>query len=83
MDAFRAVLQAQTPVDFGYLNCLEEVAGFYAAVGWHRTDQPSLRFHPDTGEPATWVGATMILPVRQPLERWPREGTVDLRGMSW
>ena len=83
MNAFRAVLRERTPVDFGYLNCLEDVAGFYIAVGWHRTDQPSLRLHPDTGEPTTWTGATMILPVRQPLERWPREETVDLRGMSW
>jgi aminoglycoside 2'-N-acetyltransferase I len=83
LDEYRTILQTQTPVDFGYLNCLEEVAGFYTAVGWHRTDQPSVRLHPDTAEPTTWTGATMILPVREPLDRWPPDETVDLRGMSW
>ena len=83
MDAFRTILDRQTPVDFGYLNCLEEVAGFYTAIGWHRTDQPSMRLHPDTGAPTMWTGATMILPVRKPLEHWPREEMVNLRGMSW
>ncbi len=83
MDEFRAILETQTPVDFGYLNCLEEVAGFYTAISWHRTDQPSVRLHPDTSEHTLWSGATMILPVREPLERWPPDETVDLRGMSW
>jgi aminoglycoside 2'-N-acetyltransferase I len=83
LDECRAILEAHTPVDYGYLNCLAEIAGFYTAVGWQRTDQPSVRLHPDTGERTLWTGATMILPVREPLERWPPEETVDLRGMSW
>jgi aminoglycoside 2'-N-acetyltransferase I len=83
LDEFRTILATRTPVDFGYLNCIEEVAGFYTAVGWHRTDQPSVRLHPDTAQPTRWTGATMILPVREPWERWPRDETVDLRGMSW
>jgi nodulation protein A len=83
MTDFQAILQTETPVDFGYLNCLEHVVGFYTAVGWHRMDQPSRRLHPDTGEPTTWNGISMILPVRRSLEEWPRTGIVDLRGMSW
>ena len=82
MQELKAALHRE-PVDFGLLYCLESVAGFYERVGWTRVHQPSRFISPETGQ---WMEAsypTFILPVRAPLEAWPREGVIDLGGMIW
>lgn len=79
----RRVLTAETPVAFGYLGCREEVVGYYERVGWHRIDQKSREIDPGSGEWTVSEGPALILPATAPLSAWPREGTIDLRGMWW
>lgn len=83
MAAFRTVLCTELPVPFGFLNCSEAVAGFYTSVGWHRMPQSTRERDRVTG---TWTEHTlpsMVLPAMAPIEAWPREGSIDLRGVPW
>lgn len=83
MAELRRVLTADTPVDFGYLGCREEIVGYYERVGWHRIDQKTREIDPGSREWTVSDGPTLILPATSPLSAWPREGTIDLRGMWW
>ena len=83
MAELRRALTAETPVDFGYLGCREEVIGFYERVGWYRIHQKTREIDPRSGEWTVSEGPTLILPATAPLSAWPREGTIDLRGMWW
>ena len=83
MAELRRVLTAETPVGFGYLGCREEVVGFYERVGWHRIYQKTQEIDPGSREWTVSEGPTLILPAIAPLSAWPREGTIDLRGMWW
>lgn len=83
MAELRRVLKAETPVGFGYLGCREEVAGFYERVGWHRIDQRTREIDPSSKQWTISEGPAFILPATEPLDAWPREGTIDLRGMWW
>jgi hypothetical protein len=69
--------------DFGFLECRESVAEFYRRAGFARIEQPCTSIHHETGVPETHHGPVMVLPLLLPMSQWPREGTVDLQGMSW
>ncbi len=83
MTAFEAILRTQMPVPFGFLNCREEVVGFYISVGWHRVRQSTREIDPDTKEWGEYSGPAMVLPALEPIEAWPQEGLIDLRGLPW
>jgi predicted N-acetyltransferase YhbS len=83
MRELRPRLQAELAADFGYLQCGENVAGFYARAGWTRFANPARYLDPAderTVLEADWP--TMVMPGRRPLTDWP-EGLVDLRGLPW
>lgn len=69
--------------DFGFLQCREEVAGFYASTGWTRVDNPT-RFVDvrDARSVREGVFPTFVRPGRRPLSGWPA-GLIDLRGLPW
>ncbi|MER7274148.1 GNAT family N-acetyltransferase [Dactylosporangium sp. NPDC000244] len=81
MDALAEVLP--DAADFGFLQCREEVAGFYAATGWTRVPNPTrhLRVR-DARSVVEGVFPTFVRPGRRPLSEWP-SGLVDLRGLPW
>jgi nodulation protein A len=83
MAELHAILRAQLPVPFGFLNCREAVVGFYASIGWHRVTQSMREIDPHTGQWTEHTGPAMILPVLEPIEAWPHEGLIDLRGLPW
>ena len=69
--------------DYGFLECREAVAEFYRRAGFERIDQPCRSLHHETGESETYHGPVMVLPLRLPMIQWPRNGEVNLQGMSW
>jgi nodulation protein A len=69
--------------DFGFLQCREAVAGFYQRAGFERVAQPRTCIHHETDEPETYDGPVMVMPLQSGMDRWPRDGTVDLQGMDW
>ena len=77
------VLTTDTPVDFGYPGCREEIVGYCERVGWHRIDQKTREIDPGSREWTVSDGPTLILPATSPSSAWPREGTIYLRGMWW
>ena len=83
MERLRGVLRTDLPVDFAYLGCREEVVGFYERVGWHRIRHRVREVDPETGRWTVSEDPTLIMPATEPLDRWPREGLIDLRGMWW
>lgn len=83
MGAFRTVLCTELPVPFAFLNCLEAVAGFYTNVGWRRMPQSTRERDRVTGMWTEHTLPAMVLPAMAPIEAWPREGLIDLRGAPW
>jgi len=81
--ALKACLATNAMVDFGFLQCRDDVIGFYEKSGFHRIRQPVRSFDPDRLVWQTDDTATLILPVALPLQAWPRDGIVDLMGMPW
>lgn len=81
--ALRAILRTSHPVPFGYLNCLEAVAGFYTSVGFHPSDRRVHEIDRETGQPGEFDGRCMVLPACAPIELFPAEGLIDLRGLPW
>ncbi|MBA2693625.1 MAG: GNAT family N-acetyltransferase [Rubrobacter sp.] len=83
MAELRRVLTTETSAAFGYLGCREEVVGFYERVGWHRVYRKVREMDLGSMEWTLSEGPTLIMPATKPLSAWPREGTIDLRGMWW
>jgi nodulation protein A len=69
-------------VDFGMLQCGNQVAGFYRATGWSRIDAPVRAIHPVSQQWETVTNNVMIAPGLCSIADWP-EGAVDLRGLLW
>ena len=83
MAALQRVLREEAPAPFGYLNCGPAVVGFYRSVGWHEIHQVSRFIDIYTHQRSDDAGPTLILPAQAPLEQWPSDGLIDLRGMAW
>ncbi len=83
MAELQTILREACPVDFGFLECLEAVVGFYASVGWRRIVQTVREQEITTAAWIEYNGPTLILPARRTFEEWPHEGLIDLRGMPW
>lgn len=81
--AVKTILANNAMADFGFLQCRDDVTGFYEKSGFHRIPQPVRSFDPDRLVWQTDDTATLILPVALPLQAWPRDGIVDLMGMPW
>ena len=69
--------------DWGFLECHERVAGFYARAGFIRLSQPCTSRDHETQEWETYRGPVMILPIGKAASDWPNAGEVNLLGMSW
>lgn len=83
VNALCAILRTTHPVPFGYLNCLDAVVGFYTAVGFHRSDRRVREIDRETGQLSEFDGHCMVLPACAPIEQFPAEGLIDLRGLPW
>jgi predicted N-acetyltransferase YhbS len=84
MRALDAALRAGPfAADFGFLQCREAVAGFYARTGWTPVGNPTRHLAVDdarTVREGHWP--TFVRPGRRPLTGWP-DGLIDLRGLPW
>ena len=78
----REFLLQHSKVDFGFLGCREEVAGFYASAGFKRVHQSVYNLNPDSKEWETYHGPTMVMPVHKSMHEW-RDGLIHLNGMPW
>jgi nodulation protein A len=62
-------------VPFGLLGCREEVAGYYRSIGWHPLPPTRSVYCPFDIDDASRVvedsEGWMVLPVAEPLARWP------------
>jgi nodulation protein A len=67
-------------VPFGLLTCGDHVAGFYARAGWVRVPGPTRMVRAD-GTVQVCDAATMVLPVRAGVDRWP-SGRVERNGLE-
>ena len=76
-------LQQHTHVDFGFIGCHDEVAGFYAASGFTRVQQSVYSLNPDSQAWETFHGPTLIMPIHSSLEQWNSHGVIHLHGMPW
>ncbi|MGI8855483.1 MAG: GNAT family N-acetyltransferase [Thermomicrobiales bacterium] len=83
MREFHTILCTEIPVPFGFLNCLEAVAGFYTSVGWRRMPQSTRERDRITGAWAEHTLPAMVLPAVAPIDAWPCEGLIDLCGAPW
>jgi GNAT superfamily N-acetyltransferase len=69
--------------DFGFLQCREAVAGFYARTGWTAVPNPTRHLAVSdarTVREGHWP--TFVRPGRRGLPDWP-DGLIDLRGLPW
>jgi predicted N-acetyltransferase YhbS len=76
-------LRAEFAADFGFVQCGENVVGFYRRSGWTQVANPVR--HLDTKDLRTvrdGVWPTLVRPGRRPVSEWP-DGLVDLRGLPW
>ena len=70
-------------VDFGFIGCHDEVAGFYASSGFTRVNQSVYNLNPDSQKWETFHGPTLIMPIHKPLKEWNSKGMIHLNGMPW
>jgi predicted N-acetyltransferase YhbS len=83
MAEFRQRLRGGFAADFGFVQCGDDVRGFYRRAGW--TQVANTVRHLDPGDERTvreGVWAALVMPGRRPLDGWP-DGLVDLRGLPW
>lgn len=78
MAAAAGVCREQAGAAFGLLFCFEEVAPFYARLGWQRVEAPVVVDQPAGKVAPPFV--TMALPLRG--RAWPA-GAVDVGGFPW
>jgi len=76
-------LRAEADVEFGFLQCRDVVVPFYERLGFCRIAQLVRSFDPQQLRWQTDDAAALILPVTAGIDRWPRDGIVDLMGMPW
>jgi len=76
-------LAAEADVEFGFLQCRDIVVPFYEKLGFRRITQRVRSFDPQRSCWQTDDAAALILPVTAGIDRWPRDGIVDLMGMPW
>lgn len=77
----RRLLEAEQ-VDFGFLECRDEVVGFYQQCGFTHFSQQVHRLNPDSGEWETHQTNSMVMPIAKSLDEWFL-GTIELNGMPW
>ncbi len=79
----RAYLLKNSSVDFGFIGCHEEVAGFYAASGFQRVDQSVYNLNPDSQTWETFHGPTLVMPIHKSMHEWQHGALIHLHGMPW
>jgi predicted N-acetyltransferase YhbS len=78
-----AHLLKNSKVDFAFIGCHEEVAGFYAASGFHRVQQNVYNLNPDSKQWETYHGPTLVMPVHRSMQEWHAGELIHLNGMPW
>jgi ribosomal protein S18 acetylase RimI-like enzyme len=79
----QAALRSRIPVDFGFLECRDEVVEFYEKAGFTHMQRVVRCFEPDE---RIWVdcrGNQLVLPATRTIDEWPAGDLIDLRGMPW
>lgn len=79
----REYLLKNSSVDFGFIGCHEEVAGFYAASGFQRVDQSVYNLNPDSQTWETFHGPTLVMPIHKSMHEWQHGTLIHLHGMPW
>lgn len=79
----REYLLKNSNVDFGFIGCHDDVAGFYASSGFTRVYQSVYSLNPDSQTWETFHGPTLIMPIHKPLKAWNANGLIHLNGMPW
>lgn len=76
-------LRTAYAADFGFVQCGEEVAGFYRGTGWTQVAN-LVRYIDVANHRRTVEGGwpTLVRPGRRAVTEWP-DGLVDLRGLPW
>jgi nodulation protein A len=83
MRALEPRLRGEFAAEFGFVQCAEDVVGFYRRSGW--TPVGNVVRHLDVGDQRTVRDSTtptLVRAGRRPVTDWP-EGLVDLRGLPW
>jgi len=83
MRALDERLAAELAAEFAFVQCGDNVLGFYLGTGW--TQVANLVRHVDVHDhrrSVDGVWPTLIRAARRPLDAWP-DGLVDLRGLPW
>lgn len=83
MHELKTILKEQFNVAYGFLQCRDEVVGYYEKVGWHRVYQPVHEEDVDSGKTQITHSPSLIFPIHQPVDNWISEGDIDLRGLPW
>ncbi len=83
MALLQTMLKQQFQVDYGFLQCRDEVVGFYQSVGWHKINQTVHEVDIKTGKTVATNGNALIMPIHKSVDDWDTNGDVDLRGLPW
>ncbi len=76
-------LRTDFAADFGFVQCSDDVVGFYRSSGWTPVPNVVRRVDPEderTVREGLWPA--LVMAGRRPLPEWP-DGLVDLRGLPW
>jgi len=78
-----ARLRTAYAADFGFVQCGDNVVGFYRSTGWTQVANP-VRYVDTANHRRAVVGdwPTLVRPGRRAVDEWP-DGPVDLRGLPW
>lgn len=58
-------------IDFAHLTCRDDVAGYFTSGGWTRIDGQITRGIDRNGDPDTFTGPALVLPLRREIDEWP------------
>lgn len=83
MQQLQSTLYDQFTVAYGFLQCRDEVVGYYEKVGWHQVNQLIHEEDVHSGKTVVSQGPAMILPIHQTVDEWMTDGSIDLRGLPW
>jgi nodulation protein A len=83
MAALDERLRAELAADFAFVQCGDNVLGFYRGTGWTQVANPvrHIDVH-DHRRSVDGVWPTLVRQARRPVAAWP-PGLVDLRGLPW
>jgi len=83
MAEFRPRLHTEFAADFGFVQCGDDVRGFYRSAGWSPVPNVVRHLDPDDERSVReGVWSALVMAGGRALTEWP-DGRVDLRGLPW